>query len=191
MVVIIAISAAIVIPLATRQLRDNQVHRAAKELATVYRNSRMLAMARGGAVVVRFDAGVVTVREGILDNATGDAACQQLPATSCNRGGSSITAWNDGQAGNEVVSTLSGANFAGSSDIPIGITADGGGALVDVCYTPMGRTMRRNGSSTARFAPMAGPLVLRVRRGTSGVSLARIVTVLPGGAARITTAELQ
>jgi prepilin-type N-terminal cleavage/methylation domain-containing protein len=189
-VVIIAISAALVIPLATRQIRDNQVHRIAKEVASTYRNARMLAMARGGAVVVRYtnvDNGKLSVREGVEDSTSTDA-CQLLPVTSCNRGSGTTDPWTSG--GNEIVGEMSGSG--GTPPITIGLRGTSF-ANVDVCYTPMGRTLRRT-DPAQRFGPMTASQQLEVYRGTPSatpIGLVRVVSVLPGGSARLTTSELK
>jgi type II secretory pathway pseudopilin PulG len=180
-VVIIAISAAMVIPLATRQMRDNRVHRHAREVASTYRNARMLAMARGGVVVVSFNAGTVEVREGLGSLATG-AACQNLPATNCNP--TAAQAWTLSNPINQVNS------LTGHPGITIAL--ESGSNREDICYTPLGRAMRR-GNPANRFNPMTTPSRLEVYRGTAGspIGLVRNVAVLPSGAARLTIAELK
>ena len=187
-VIIIAISAALVIPMATRQLRDNQVHRIAKEVASTYRNARMLAMARGGAVVVRYTTannGTLEVLEGVDDRERGNA-CDELPVPNCNR---SLNSWNTSGtgAGARSISTVTGP--AGGHNPPISIDAGGDR---DVCYTPMGRTMHRGGTSGS-FSTMSAPLQIQVFRGaiSSPIGLLRNVSVWPSGAARLTTAGLK
>ncbi len=186
-VVIIAISAAMVIPLATRQLRDNQVHRIAKEVASTYRNARMLAMARGGAVVVEMrNVGGVKVLEG--RNPTKTNACQYLPVAHCNRAGGTLNPWTDPNK-TELVEQL-----ASPSGISIRIADGSTQPLTHVCYTPMGSTMRMN--TAVGFVPMRTALPLDIYRHRPGspdtpVGLVRKVAVLPNGSARVTTAELR
>ena len=188
-VIIIAISAALVVPMATRQLRDNQVHRIGKAVASTYRNARMLAMARGGAVVVRYTTanhGTLEVLEGVDDRGQGNA-CEELPVPNCNRGSG---AWSTtgSNPGARSVSTMSGPG--GGNGPPISI--DAGGAR-DICYTPMGRTMQRAGAAVS-FTAMSGPLQIQVFRGTASptaIGLVRNVSVWPSGAARLATSELK
>jgi len=194
--IIIAVTAALAIPAGTAQLRDRHTQRLAQDVAAAYRTGRTSAMARGGAVLVRFVGGEIRVLEGIDGSTTGDVACAQLPVAQCNR--PAANAWqdddqaNDGD-GNRRVGLLSPVSYAGSG-APLHVTATFGGATastLDVCFTPLGRAFART-STTAPFAPMTGPVTLTIERreGTSPrVGLQRSVIVPPNGAARMGAAQ--
>ncbi|HMR09923.1 MAG TPA: prepilin-type N-terminal cleavage/methylation domain-containing protein, partial [Polyangiaceae bacterium] len=75
-VIIIAVLAVLAIPSVLNTLRDRRVQNAALEVGALYRNARMRAMARGGAVLVRFDGtatpqGRVQLREALRGQAGG------------------------------------------------------------------------------------------------------------------------
>jgi len=194
--IIIAVTAALAIPAATGQLRDRSTQRLAQDVAAAYRNGRTSAMARGGAVLVRFANGEFRVLEGIDGSMTGDVACAELPVAQCNR--PAANAWedddqaNDGD-GNRRVGRLVPAGYRGSG-APTRVTASFNGAAqttLDVCFTPLGRAFVRT-SLTAPFTPMTGPVTLAVERrdGTSPrVGLLRSVIVPPNGAARMGAAQ--
>ncbi len=196
MAIIIAVTSALAIPAATAQLRDRNTQRLAQDVAAAYRTGRTSAMARGGAVLVRFVNGELRVLEGIDGSTTGDVACAQLPVAQCNR--PATNAWedddqaNDGD-GNRRVASLTPATYAGSG-APMHVTATFAGATastLDVCFTPLGRAFART-STTAPFAPMAGPVTLAIERRYETlprVGLLRSVIVPPNGAARMGAAQ--
>ncbi|HSC85960.1 MAG TPA: prepilin-type N-terminal cleavage/methylation domain-containing protein, partial [Polyangiaceae bacterium] len=66
-VLIITILAVIAVPGISRQLANRRARTSADFIATLYRNARLRAMARGSAVLVRFDAATsrYEVREAI------------------------------------------------------------------------------------------------------------------------------
>lgn len=188
-VIIIAVSAALAIPTATRQFQERRSLRLTQELVAAYRNGRTAAMARGSAVVVRYDNGTVSVLEGLQGGTDPNSGCAYLPVAQCNR--SVMTGWDNGATGNRVLVTLDPASYAGTGITPRVIAHDGGTpAQLDVCFTPLGRAFIRQGTAAA-FGPMTQVVTLDVERwnGTEFVGLRRTVTVPPNGAARLGTAR--
>lgn len=180
-VVIISVLAVIAIPAITHQLRDRRTGEAAERLATLYRNARLRAMGRGSAVLIRFDLTNerVEVREAIRGGA-GDA-CARLPMSSCT-----LTDWGANSTTNQLLEWLDLTQRSEYS----GITLSGAASLLDVCFTPMGRSVWRT-TAGAAFAGMVGVPVITVTRSSGGVvsGLVRRVALLPNGLARLSTAE--
>ena len=115
--IIIAVTAALAIPAATGQLRDRSTQRLAQDVAAAYRNGRTSAMARGGAVLVRFANGEFRVLEGIDGSMTGDVACAELPVAQCNR--PAANAWETiGAASMKVATPSSTPTAAITRDAP-------------------------------------------------------------------------
>lgn len=190
-VVIITALAALAIPSIIRQMRDRRTRQAAEEIASLYRQARLRALGRGSAVMVRYDS--VTgfdMREAVLG---GNGTCATLPTTNC-----ATTQWN--QLANVPNGSQSIAQFNPTTGVYNGVTSivhaslpqvGGGSALttdpgvpnLDVCFTPMGRTLFRvSNDPTIVLAPMTGVPTVTVSRGTGG--LTRVVLIPPNGLAR-------
>jgi prepilin-type N-terminal cleavage/methylation domain-containing protein len=188
-VVIIAVTAALAIPAATEQLRDRTTQRLAQDLVAAYRTGRADAMARGGAVLVRFDNGGIRVLQGIQGVSAVDVACAELPVAQCNR--PDTNAWNNGDVGNRLVGQIDPASYAGSG-LPMVVTATFAGqprATIDVCFTPLGRAFARTSQAAGTpFAPMTGAVTMTVERRRTGaprVGMLRSLIIPPSGAARL------
>lgn len=198
-VVIIAALAALAVPSVVEQLRDRRTQTAAQEVAALYRNARMRAMARGGAVLVRYDASTATagrleVREAIRgpapdpnDPTTPDPTCAQLPVSSC-----ALTSWQAANPDSKLVTFFdpgSRSEYANVNVIATGPALPPNAAQLqtqmDVCFSPLGRAFVRF-NQNGPFVPMTGAADLAVMRRMGGdqVGLARSVIVMPNGHAR-------
>ena len=190
-VVIITGLASLAVPSIVRQMRDRRTRQAAEEIASLYRQARLRALGRGAAVMVRYNSSTgFQLREAVVGGGT---ACARLPATNC-----STTLWGQGPtvaSGDQAIATLNP-----NSGIYEGITvtahatspALGGGsgvitdsatpATLDICFTPMGRTLFRIvDTAGSPLAAMTGVPVIGVARGGS---LTRLVVIPPNGLAR-------
>ncbi|MEZ4224145.1 MAG: prepilin-type N-terminal cleavage/methylation domain-containing protein [Polyangiaceae bacterium] len=189
-VIIIAVLSVLAIPAVLNQLRDRRVENGALEIGALYRNARMRAMARGGAVLVRFDGtvspqGRVEVREALRGNVGGDPNCQQLPVSSC-----SLSTWVNGNPDNKLLSQFDPANRAEWNTLFLTMNGPppanaGVQPNMDICFTPMGRAFVRF-AQVGPFVPLTGVSKVTVARKAGGnqVGLARSVLVLPNGHAR-------
>ncbi len=189
-VVIISILAALAIPTVVGQLRDQRVQASAQEVAQFYRNGRMRAMGRGGAVLVRFDNtgspnGVLEIREAVRGPAA-NANCDQLPVSSCT-----MTDWNNPLT-SKLVTQFDPLNRTGHQEIFMQATGPAQPpnpaqveARMDVCFTPLGRAFVRFGQ-VGNFVPMTGAAQVETARRIAGtqIGLARPTVVLPNGHAR-------
>lgn len=193
-VVIIAISAAIAIPLAVRQLRDQTTQRLAQSVSALYRNSRMLAMSRGSAVLVSYNNGVIAVREATQGTTTGpnQPPCLMLPVVQCERGANAWLAANElggtGTGTNRLIEVIDQANFRTSSAgrtirARLGATTQ---AQLDLCFSPHGRSFIRTNGTSLLNTPFVTVAHLDVFQylGTATdtpFGMLRTVTVLPNG----------
>ena len=184
-VVIISVLAVIAIPAITQQLRDRRTREAAERIATVYRNARMLAMGRGSAVLVSFDLrrDTITVREAVRG---GTGTCALLPSSSCT-----LTNWvlpPTNINGSRQVSRLSLPTHQRYPEVDI--SDEDGNSLIEVCFTPMGRSVIRTEAGVP-FDPMNGVEVIAVSRVVGGNTqgLTRLITLMPNGMSRLGTSE--
>jgi len=183
-VIIITVLAAVAMPGIVRQLRNREARLAADYVAAIYRNARLRAMARGSAVLVRYTAGgAYQVHEAIwgAGNATGNAACNLLPTSSCT-----ATNWTAGNAGNQVLETFD-ASLAGTMTVTMDTPATVGVASQDVCFTPLGRAF--SALAGGILAPMLGAPRVLVEQ-ASGIGLTRQVVIPPNGVARVSVNAL-
>ncbi len=168
-VVIITGLTALAIPSIVRQMRDRRTRQAAEEIASIYRQARLRAMGRGSAVMVRYlnSTGSFTTLEAVVGGA---GNCSQLPVSSCM-----TPSWDP---------TLPNPNVQaiGAWGPPAGIAIAAVPATLDICFTPMGRTLSSISGPSA-LAPMSGVPVISVSRG-SEVGLTRFVLIPPNGLAR-------
>ena len=197
-VIIIAAVAALAIPAATQQIRDQRVQQAAERVSTYYRNARTRAMGRGAAVLVRYDAsvkpeGVLEVREAVRGAGQLDPNCIQLPVNVCDRPG----AWVAADTRNNLVTQFDPAirdefnnvriEMRGPAPLNAGVQAQ-----MDVCFTPLGRAFVRF-NQLGPFVPLTGVARARVFRtdlGNNQVGLARNVLISPSGHARRGASEV-
>jgi type II secretion system protein H len=178
-VIIISVFAAMAMPTIINQLRDQRVREAAQKVASVYRQARLRAMGRGSAVLVRFVSGRFTVFEAQMGPRHADAACAELPFSSCLS-----TSWGTGTQRREVDGygpAPSGERAAialsmlDSSNAPV--------AALDVCFSPMGRVFSRESiKDEDALTAMTEPYLNVVE--ASGLGRTRRVLLMPNGSAR-------
>lgn len=176
-VVMVAILATIAVPQITERMRERRSAEAAQRIASLYRGARMRALGRGAAVLVRYGSSGLTVREAVQGTAA-SGGCDALPSPNCL-----TTDWNT-TTGYHDVATFDFAHRSEYEDVQATFTDSNGNAhaTLDVCYTPVGRTYVRNGT-TGTMAALTGVVTVAVSRGSG--SLERRVSVLPSGIARL------
>jgi type II secretion system protein H len=182
-VVTIGVLVTLAIPSIGALMRDRRTNQAAHEVALLYRQARALAMGRGSAVLVHFDAGSVPqgrieVREAIdID----PAHCLLLPATSCSQ-----AKWDAASPQNHLVRAFDPSQVGAFNNVQLKVfiadTSSAGNA-VDICFSPLGRPYRRL-AFTGAFAPMNEVPYVEVSP-IDGVGLTRTVLILPNGASRL------
>jgi type IV fimbrial biogenesis protein FimT len=174
-VLIITLSAAIAMPGIAKRMKANRAKMAAEKIATIYRTARMRAMGRGSAVLVRYNSGVITVREAIAGDDAIAAGCEKLPASSCL---TPTTRW-----GNLKSQQISSTDFVTEGDFLVSASVAAPViATYDICFSPSGRTYSRDNVAN-NLAVMGGPLRVDVLR-ADGVGFRRSVVVTPAGTAR-------
>lgn len=175
-VLIIGITAALATPTLASQMRERRSRDLAQRVAQVYSLARMRAMGRGSAVLVRFnkDTGF-TVLESV-EGATATSAMMGANGASCGaRPGLGCLTNNWDPSSGDTTRTVQTLTW--TSDYTVTSATDS----MDVCFTAAGRSfVSTNGARPT--APMVGSRSLTVQR--SG-GLARTVTVLPNGMARL------
>lgn len=174
-VVIIGVLAAIAMPTLAARLRERRSAEAAQRIAGIYREARMRALGRGAAVLVRFDGSALSVFEAIRPPLPNKADCPGLPSSSCT-----ATNWSDA-ANRTQLSTFNLAKRKEQEQVSVTVTSPAGATYYDVCFTPMGRAYHRS-VALDPLTPMTSVAAFTVQRTTG---LARTVTVLPNGAARL------
>jgi type IV fimbrial biogenesis protein FimT len=182
-VTIIAVFAALAIPTAVVQLRDRRVQEAARRIAGVYREARLRALGRGSAMLVRFNAGVMTVHEARVGVAVGgNAGCADLPVSSCLN-----TDWSSTSASQRIIDGYQPPSSGELSDLTVAVTdsADTAVPNLDICFTPMGRGFARRQNTNGPFAPLADAFVATLSR--PGMTRTRQVVLMPNGTARLFT----
>lgn len=189
-VVIISIFAALAIPQITRQMRDRRVHEAAQRVALTYQQARLRAMGQGGAVVVRYTPGSASqgrfeVLEA-LTPAVGLQKCGLVPAVSCT---SPANRWET-LGFQRPISDTDFAITPGLDNVFTELTTDAGAAasVMDVCFTPLGRSFVRYTTGGTWAALQGVPrIVVHRKQGAAGavLGLSRRILVLPTGIARL------
>jgi type II secretory pathway pseudopilin PulG len=178
-VVMIGILLALGIPSISAQLRDRRTNQAAHEVALLYRQARAVAMGRGTAVLVRYEAaprGVITVLEG---RNPGDAKnCLGVPAPNCN-----ANVW-------DAANTLKVGSFDPSlskvyDNVRLTFFNTAADAEGDLCFSALGRPFWRNVHvNSQNFRPLTE--VPRIEASpVDGIGLTRTVLVVPTGASRL------
>src|SRR5689334_6891470 len=107
-VIMIGVIVTLAIPSIATQMRDRRMNQAAHQVSLVYRQARALAMGRGSAVLVHFDAGTsprgrIELREA---QDIEPSHCVSLPATSCSQAD-----WNAASPSNRLVTTFDPSNL--------------------------------------------------------------------------------
>jgi type IV fimbrial biogenesis protein FimT len=192
-VVIITALSALAIPSIIKQMRDRRTRQAAEEIASLYRQARLRALGRGSAVLVRYDrtAGTYATLEAVIGPGTGapaTAGCVQLPVANC-----ATTNWAG--TGAQLLSTWT-VPLGMRSEVYADLTKGGSGTVapgtdrgsLDVCFTPMGRTLIRDLAANP-LQTMSGVPVIRVS-GADTTRLKRHVVIPPNGLARTDVALL-
>jgi prepilin-type N-terminal cleavage/methylation domain-containing protein len=183
-VVIIAVLAAIAVPLFVERIRENAVNRSVAGMADVFRGARTRAIGRGAAIMVTArDDGSIAVLEGVKSTAVATAGqtanCGNLPTRGCT-----TNTWVVG-AGAVIGTARSVGGMAASTDYTTSVRL---GASVqsplNICFSPGGRTfVNQTGVFTpANWAPLTNVVTLAVT-GPNGRT--RNIVVLPNGIARI------
>lgn len=190
-VLIIGITAALATPTLTSQFRERRARDTAQQIALLYSNARMRALGRGAAVLVRYVPGASTTpavfrvyesREGeeVAKNSPGETStCADRPGLGCL-----TNDWGDTTAAGPTreVTTLTA--------LPeIEVVAGGaaaGATRLDICFTPMGRSFRRNTAGVV-LAANVNVSTFTVTRSTTngGQGIPRVVVLLPNGMARL------
>jgi prepilin-type N-terminal cleavage/methylation domain-containing protein len=182
-VVIIGILAAIAVPQIATRMRERRANQAAQQIALLYRNARLRAMGRGFAVMVSYSSATGQFR--VLETlpAGGLTDCVPRLPPSCTN-----TNWAL-PAATRVVETFNPTASAGPtglySGVVVGVTERPSGSaasILDLCFTPRGRTFSRIASGNA-LAPMTG--VIDISVGRAAPAIQRHVNVLPNGMARV------
>jgi type IV fimbrial biogenesis protein FimT len=189
-VILIGVFATMAIPQVTDQLRDRRIHEAAQRVALIYQQARIRAMGQGGAVLVHYDTtgsghGAFTIQEGLVGG-TGPAPCPLSPLSNC-----SLVPWATvGSTQTRTIESVDVGTEPGLGDAFASLIPDaasGSTTLMDVCFTPLGRSYIRYASGDP-FAAMTGVPQFRVFHGTSLTApdgRVRTVIVLPTGVARL------
>jgi prepilin-type N-terminal cleavage/methylation domain-containing protein len=167
-VVIIAVLAAVSVPLFVGKMRERRSQQTALQLASLYRDARMRALGRGAAVLVAYDGSNWQVREGI-EGASGNADCQSLPTSGCL-----TNPWDGTQSRN--IQSFDPTQV--SSDISA--TFADGSTEIDICFTPLGRSFVRRGGGWSVLTEVVN---IDVKRGADGLS--RTIVLLPNGTSRL------
>jgi type IV fimbrial biogenesis protein FimT len=200
-VVIIGIFSTLAVPQITRQMRDRRAQQAAQQVVQFYRQARLRAMGRGGAVNVRYvpgtgGHGVLTLADAVVGGGDANTACAEMPSSSCSLPDWTNTNASDPNSTARLVATFNTGRDTGGDDVYVtmfepGTTNTAGD--IEVCFTPMGRAFVRQGQvPTGGFTPLTQVLSGRIERkvGSSGgttVGLVREFTLLPSGGARTAT----
>jgi prepilin-type N-terminal cleavage/methylation domain-containing protein len=196
-VIIISVFSALAMPQVTAQLRDRQVHEAAQRIALIYQQARMRAMGQGGAMLVRYSLagqGTFETREALVGTVNALQKCALLPSVSCTQTDWANAANNQFRIIESIdFSTEPGLfNAVGHAGVYTSLTTDAGtpaasNSVMDVCFTPLGRTFIRYSATDPWSTPQGVPQISVVRSlgGTAAVGLARKVLILPTGIARL------
>ena len=186
-IAVISILTASAAPSFVRLMRDRRVNAAAIEMADMYRSARTRSMARGAAVMVRWNQtavppsntdpdGHMSMREAISDISTGPA----LPISSCT-----AADWSDGS---NTSRRVRGFDERRSRYAPAAASFyDPGGSVQsysELCFTPRGRMFIRF-DATGAFTPLFG--VPRLDVVNLATQLRRRVLIPPSGIARVVT----
>jgi len=187
-VVIITLMAGIALPGVSRRLKSYRAKSTAEEIAAIYRNARLRAMGRGGAVLVRYNDGSFEIREAIQGDDASDASgagdCRPLPATSCT---TPSGRWNSNARSQQVATTLFGLteyNFALLFRSPANpATEITDRTALDICFTPLGKPYA-DMTTLGTYEQMTTAPRFDVSR-KDAVGLARSVLINTVGPARV------
>lgn len=187
-VIIIGILATIAVPTLLARIRSARTREAANQIGLLYTSARLHAMGRGAAVLVRYDGSTnhFEVREAITGNTAG--GCQMEPTSSCENNwntpsGTGPTTWSSVKS----LTFTNGAYRDLSTQMYLENVQQ---TTLDLCFTPMGRSFVRSGT-TGVFLVNSGIYDVDVFRVSGGQQdgLRRRVAVLPNGTTEVLTAE--
>jgi prepilin-type N-terminal cleavage/methylation domain-containing protein len=184
-IVMIGILAALGVPAISAQMRDRRTNQAAHEVALLYRQARAVAMGRGTAVLVSYDAAPVDpqgrMRVRVLEARNpgdGGKNCLGVPMTSCNDNN-----WN---AANSLLVGSFDLSLASVYDnVKLTFVNGASDTEGDLCFSPLGRPYWRNVHvGTQNFNPLTEVPRIEVSP-IDGIGTTRTVLVLPTGASRL------
>ena len=182
-VIMIGVIVTLAIPSISTQMRDRRMNQAAHQVSLMYRQARALALGRGSAVLVHFDAG--TIAQGRIEMRESQdvdpAHCLTLPASSC-----SLANWNAASTQNRLVTYFDPSELDVFSNVQMKVFLSDGSAAgnsVDVCFSPLGRPFRRL-SFIGTFAPMNDIPYVEVSP-LNRAGRTRTVLLPPNGASRL------
>ncbi|HTQ05375.1 MAG TPA: hypothetical protein VMI54_16040 [Polyangiaceae bacterium] len=194
-VVIIAVLAAIAVPLFAGRLRSRHLLQIGGRIADIYRGSRTRALARGSAMVVSLSMsdGSFQVLEGVegtnaaTSSGANKAACANLPTRGCL-----TNAWGNVGSGSTVGTARVVDGMASPGIKPVLTLSDGTvvkAGTVAICFSPAGRTYI---NTTATWTPdqwqtLGAPAVLDITSTDPNNQTARDyqVLIMPNGTARL------
>ena len=184
-VTIITLLMVIAIPSITHRVREYRSSQAANEIAALYRNARMRAMARGSATVVRWDQTTETFT--VLEAVQGTTAvegCEPLPSAVCPPNEAANAAM---VLVNQFVPDTIGDHTISVDGPPpaVGGAAAENLSALDVCFSPLGAARMRTSFSAGFTGTLTGVPQVNVSR-DDGVGLLRRVLLLPNGVSRVT-----
>lgn len=186
-VLIVTLLAAIALPGIAKRAIGNRARGITQEVASAYRSGRLNALGRGAATLVRYDqvAGTVTILEAIQGPAAAQGPlCATMPVNSCT---TAMAQWDPASTTHQTLSTIDitgGGDFTSSMLFRDVTGAAASPAVIEICFTPAGRTFVRGGAATAAsstFAPMAGSARVAI---TDPNGIIRYAAIPPNGAAR-------
>lgn len=176
-VVIIGILAAIAVPQIAARMKERRANQVAQNVALLYRSARLRAMGRGIAVLVSYNGGTGIFRVLEATPPAGLTNCTpNLPPTCLN------TNWAG--TNTRVVDTFNPAAMVaqGFSVAVVTKPANTTATMIEMCYSPRGRTFSRTLAADA-LTPMNGIVDIAISRAAN--PLVRHITVLPNGMARL------
>jgi len=187
-VILVGILAAIAVPAAAKAMRERRSARAAHQVVLLYNLARSRAMARGSAVLVRYDhsLGGFEIREAISGAGNPSLVCDLIPVTRC------AIDWDEGSGQNQLLEQFKPLGTDTYDLVEMQYTehttaSDTEQDRVDLCVTPNGRAVFRP-SNDGSFGAVDGVHEIRVwMKSASGevIGVERTIYVFPNGVARI------
>ncbi len=184
-VIIVTVLATLASPLFVEQWREQSRggRQAATQVAQVYSQARMRAMARGAAVMVRWNSATGFVVEESIEGtaavARGHDKCEEQPGLGCLSND-----WTSNKLTIQEYKTANAVAVAGKKGDGTAMTQ------MNVCFTPLGRSFVSYDGS-APTAPLVTTPSFDVQRldnegGTfTARGMVRTVVLLPNGTARL------
>jgi len=194
-VTLVGLTAAIAVPSYSELMADRRVQDDALQVASLLREARARAMARGSAVLVAFtnggsSGGVFNVYESVTSMPGIVSAVNRVPLGTCR----APSRWAPLTAANAKIWAISTADFTGTRDTVTGLQTvyrDQAGTdlnAVYLCFTPTGRVYQSATPSFDAVQPLAASHQFVLRR--TSVPLARRVLVTSAGTFRVRSTPL-